>query len=55
MMAGAGPEFSVRAAGPLEVAVIGALHAECFAAITRCPAYYRRPGAARVFARQLTG
>ncbi len=64
-MAGAGPEFSMREAGPLEVAVIGALHAECFAAIARRPAYYRRPGyywrpigrpaAALVFARQLTG
>ncbi len=59
MMAGAGPEFSVREAGPLEVAMIGALHGECFAAITPRPAYYRRtigrPGAALVFARQLTG
>ncbi len=49
MMAGAGPTFSVREAGPLEVAVIGALHAECFAVITR------RPAEALVFARQLTG
>ena len=37
MMAGAGPEFSVRAAGPLEVAVIGAPRAEGFAAIARRP------------------
>ncbi len=55
MMAGAGPTFSVREAGPLEVAVIGALHAECFAVITRRPAYYwrpiGRPGAALVLAR----
>ncbi len=55
MMAGAGPAFSVREAGPLEVAVIGALHTECFAVITRRPAYYRRPTAALVFARRLTG
>ena len=55
MMAGAGPTYSVREAGPLEVAVIGALHAECFAVITRRPAYFRRPGAALVIARQLTG
>ncbi len=58
-MAGAGPEFSLRPAGPLEVAAIGALHAECFAVITRRPAYYRRPGGrptvALVFARQLMG
>ncbi len=60
-MAGAGPEFSMREAGPLEVAVIGALHAERFAVTTRRPAYdrrpayYRRPAAALVFARQLTG
>ena len=61
MMAGAGPTFSVREAGPLEVAVIGALHAECLAVITwrpayfRRPAHYRRPGAALVIARRLTG
>ncbi len=54
-MAGAGPEFSMREAGPLEVAMIGALHAERFAVTTRRPAYYRRPAAALVFVRQLTG
>ena len=43
MMAGAGSEFSVREAGPLEVAMIGTLHAECFAVITRHPAYYWHP------------
>ncbi len=54
-MAGAGPEFSAREAGPLEMVVIGALHAECLAVITWRPAHYRRPGAALVIARQLTG
>ena len=54
-MAGAGPAFSVIEVGSLEVAVIGTLHAECFAVIPRRPTYYRRPAAALVLARQLTG
>ena len=56
MTAGAGPAFSVRAAGPLEVAVIGTPRAEAFAAIARCPIPSGKTGmgpllvaAARVF------
>ena len=56
MMAGAGPEFSVRAAGPLEVAVTGAARAAGCAAIARRPIPSGKTGtgpllvaAARVF------
>ncbi len=56
MTAGAGPEISVRAAGPLEVAVTGAARAEGSAAIARRPIPSDKTGtgpllvaAARVF------